>query len=134
MSSILSRRDFVGRALTAGTIAGLGDFAFLSRLRPVSADEAKPSKNMVQLTPEIEPLVEMAMSSTSRTVAALSTRSSSSSTGSSPGVLASTTPSATTRPSGSRPTGNRLASAAGCSTHNRANGWRSRNPDSAVAS
>ena len=60
MSSILSRRDFVGRALTAGTIAGLGDFAFLSRLRPVSADEAKPSKNMVQLTPEIEPLVEMA--------------------------------------------------------------------------
>ena len=59
MSSTLSRRDFVGRALTAGTIAGLGDFAFLSRLRPVSADEAKPSKNMVQLTPEIEPLVRL---------------------------------------------------------------------------
>src|SRR5204863_2384288 len=26
---------------------------------PVSADEAKPSKNMVQLTPEIEPLVRL---------------------------------------------------------------------------
>jgi hypothetical protein len=59
MSSRLSRRDFVGRALTAGTIAGLGDFAFLSRLRPVSADEAKPSKNMVRLTPEMEPLVRL---------------------------------------------------------------------------
>ena len=59
MSSTLSRRDFVGRALTAGTIAGLGDFAFLNGLGPVSADEAKPSKNMVQLTPEIEPLVRL---------------------------------------------------------------------------
>ena len=59
MSSRLSRRDFVGRALTAGTIAGLGDFAFLSRLRPVSADEAKPSKNMVCLTPDMEPLVRL---------------------------------------------------------------------------
>jgi len=59
MSSTLSRRDFVGRALTAGTIASLGDFAFLNGLGPVSADEANPSKNMVQLTPEIEPLVRL---------------------------------------------------------------------------
>src|SRR5438094_2078818 len=59
MSFTLSRRDLVGRALTAGTIAGLGDFGFLSGLRPVSADEAKPSKNMVRLAPEMEPLVRL---------------------------------------------------------------------------
>src|SRR5713101_5046525 len=59
MSTQLSRRDFVGQAMTVGALAGIGDYTFLSGLPRVSADEAKPGKNMVQLTPEMEPLVRL---------------------------------------------------------------------------
>jgi hypothetical protein len=59
MSTQLSRRDFVGQAMTVGALAGIGDYAFLSGLPRVSADEAKPDKNTVQLTPDMEPLVRL---------------------------------------------------------------------------
>ncbi len=38
---------------------GLGDLAFLSRLRPVSAEEAKLDPKAVRFEPEIEPLVRL---------------------------------------------------------------------------
>ncbi len=59
MFSPLTRRDFINRAATAGTLVGLGDFAFLSRLRPVSAKDAKVQPAMVQFNPDIEPLVRL---------------------------------------------------------------------------
>jgi hypothetical protein len=59
MSTPLSRREFVGGALSVGTLAGIGDFDFLTGLQPVRADEAKPNKNMVQLSSEMEPLVRL---------------------------------------------------------------------------
>ncbi len=52
----LSRRDFVVKSAQVGTLAGLGDFAFLRGLQPVSAEEAHRSA-LVQLNPDIEPLV-----------------------------------------------------------------------------
>ena len=55
MFSSLSRRDFV----KAGAVAALGDFAFLNNLTPVSAADAKVSPGMVQLNPDIEPLVRL---------------------------------------------------------------------------
>ena len=58
MFSPLTRRDF-NRAVTAGTLAGLGDFVFLSRLKPVSAQEAKVPPAMVQFKPDSEPLVRL---------------------------------------------------------------------------
>jgi len=59
MSTQLSRRDFVGQAMTVGALAGIGDYTFLSGLPRVTADEAKPDKNTVQLTPDMEPLVRL---------------------------------------------------------------------------
>jgi hypothetical protein len=59
MSTQLSRRDFVGHAMTVGALAGIGDYAFLSGLPRVSADEAKPDKNTVQLARDMEPLVRL---------------------------------------------------------------------------
>ena len=54
-----SRRDFLRTAAAGGALLGLGDLAFLSRLRPVSASEAKLDTNVVQFRPEIEPLVKL---------------------------------------------------------------------------
>jgi hypothetical protein len=59
MLSSLSRRDFVAGAVKVGALAGLGDFAFLRELPPVSAEEVRPQRNRVQLSPDIEPLVRM---------------------------------------------------------------------------
>ncbi len=53
-----SRRSFL-QAGAAGALLGLGDLSFLSRLRPVSAEEANVNPNVVQLRPEIEPLVRL---------------------------------------------------------------------------
>jgi hypothetical protein len=53
----MNRRQFVSRALTAATAAGLTDLAFLHGLPPVSADEARANPDTVRLTPEMEPLV-----------------------------------------------------------------------------
>jgi hypothetical protein len=59
MLSSLNRRNFVGGAVKAGALAALGDFAFLRQLPPVAADEVRPGRNRVQLSPDIEPLVRM---------------------------------------------------------------------------
>jgi len=53
-----TRRHFLKTA-AAGTLLGLGDLAFLSKLRPVSADEAKLDPKLVRLQPDIEPLVRV---------------------------------------------------------------------------
>ncbi len=57
--SDLSRRKFVAGSLTAGALAGLGDFAFLNRLPRLSAAESKVTPGTVQLNPDIEPLVRL---------------------------------------------------------------------------
>jgi hypothetical protein len=59
MASPLNRRQFVGRALSAGALAGLTDLAFLRDLPPVSADEARIRPATVLLSPEMEPLVRL---------------------------------------------------------------------------
>ncbi|QDV38225.1 hypothetical protein [Tautonia plasticadhaerens] len=59
MSFPLDRRRFLRSAATGGALAGLGDLAFLSRLRPVSAEEARLDPDVVRLRPEIEPLVRL---------------------------------------------------------------------------
>lgn len=59
MSGELNRRRFVQRAAAGGTLLGLGDFAFLRNLPPVSAADAGVNTKMVQLSPDIEPLVHL---------------------------------------------------------------------------
>lgn len=54
-----SRRRFLGATAASGALLGLGDFGFLSCLRPVSADEVNPQPDMVRLQPDIEPLVRL---------------------------------------------------------------------------
>jgi hypothetical protein len=56
---MIKRRSFL--KMSAGTVAlaGLGDLGFLSQLPPVSAAEAKLDPKLVQLHPEIEPLVRL---------------------------------------------------------------------------
>jgi hypothetical protein len=53
-----TRRNFLKTA-AAGTLVGLGDLAFLSKLHPVSAEEAKLDPKLVRLQPDIEPLVRL---------------------------------------------------------------------------
>ena len=53
------RRRFLRASATGGALLGLGDLSFLSRLRPVSADEATLDPKVVRLQPEIEPLVRL---------------------------------------------------------------------------
>src|SRR5262249_50094013 len=59
MSTPLDRRQFVAGALSAGALAGLGDFAFLRVLPPVAAADAKVRPDLVQLNPDMEPLVRL---------------------------------------------------------------------------
>src|SRR5829696_8867510 len=59
MSARTDRRRFLQTTATAGALVGLGDLGFLSRLRPVSADEARLGPKVVRLNPEIEPLVRL---------------------------------------------------------------------------
>ncbi|MGD9721157.1 MAG: twin-arginine translocation signal domain-containing protein [Pirellulales bacterium] len=54
-----SRRRFLRQAATVGAAAGLADLDFLGRLRPVSAAEATPDPNRVQMHPDIEPVVRL---------------------------------------------------------------------------
>lgn len=54
-----SRRAFLRKSSIGGVLAGLGDVSFLSGLRPVRADEAAPDSQIVQFSPEIEPLVRL---------------------------------------------------------------------------
>ena len=54
---MMKRRAFLRTSLAAGAVASLGEFAFLSRLRPVAAEETKLDPKMVALNAGIEPLV-----------------------------------------------------------------------------
>jgi hypothetical protein len=53
------RRQFLRASASAGALVGLGDLGFLSRLQPVSAEEANLDPKVVRLEPEIEPLVRL---------------------------------------------------------------------------
>ena len=53
------RRCFLRQGATLGALAGLGDLGFLSRLTPVSAEEARLERRTVSLSPEIEPTVRL---------------------------------------------------------------------------
>ena len=59
MSFSSNRRIFLRQGAAAGAILGLGDLGFLSRLAPVSADEAKVDPKSIALAPEIEPIVRL---------------------------------------------------------------------------
>src|SRR5262245_47119026 len=53
------RRRFLRSSAAGATLVGLGDLGFLSKFRPVSADEAKLDPKVVRLQPEIEPIVRL---------------------------------------------------------------------------
>lgn len=59
MRTPITRRDFVVKSAQAGAVAGLGNFAFLGGLNPVSAEEARVTPGMVRLNADIEPLVRL---------------------------------------------------------------------------
>ena len=59
MPMVNSRRLFLRHGAAAGALFGLGDLGFLSRLSPVSADEALLDKKSLRLQPEIEPIVRL---------------------------------------------------------------------------
>ncbi|MDG2382722.1 MAG: hypothetical protein P8N76_13715 [Pirellulaceae bacterium] len=54
----VGRRTFIQRGIATGALASLGDLGFLSKLRPLAADELIET-NVVQMRPEIEPLVRL---------------------------------------------------------------------------
>src|SRR5438128_2292826 len=53
------RRAFMKRAAQAGLVAGLGDFAFLSALPSLSAQQVQVPRERVRLNADIEPLVAL---------------------------------------------------------------------------
>jgi hypothetical protein len=57
MSSPVNRRDFLAGVTSAAAVTGLGDFRFLNSLPPLSAAQVEAPPAMVQLSPDIEPLV-----------------------------------------------------------------------------
>ncbi len=59
MSHVPTRRAFLQSGTTTGALLGLGNLGFLSQLRPVSAAEAALDSNVVQLKPEIAPVVHL---------------------------------------------------------------------------
>ncbi len=59
MSQKNSRRRFLQITAAGGALLGLGDLAFLSKLPPVSADDARLDPKLVRLDPDIEPLVRV---------------------------------------------------------------------------
>src|SRR5262245_20179770 len=59
MAQRATRRQFLKFAGASGTAAGLGSLAFLTRLPPVSAQEARLSPRLVKLDAAIEPLVRL---------------------------------------------------------------------------
>src|SRR6266567_6883598 len=61
----MKRRSFLKAAAGTSALAGLGDLGFLAQLGSVSAADATLEPRMVQLHPEIEPLVRL-LENTSR--------------------------------------------------------------------
>ena len=59
MTTSMQRRDFLKYASAGGTAAGLAGLPLFADLPAVSAQETKLNKKMVQLRPEIEPLVRL---------------------------------------------------------------------------
>jgi hypothetical protein len=59
MSSPVNRREFVSQSVKIGLAAGLGDLAFLGQLPPVRAADARLTPDVVQLSPDMEPLVRL---------------------------------------------------------------------------
>src|SRR5262245_25370739 len=55
----MNRRSFLTSAAGAGAVAAVGDFAFLNGLPPLSAQQVQAPRNLVQNSPEIEPLVRL---------------------------------------------------------------------------
>lgn len=55
----VTRRDVLRGGVAAGLAAGLGDLAFLGRLKPVAAEEQKIDPGKVRLDDEIEPVVRL---------------------------------------------------------------------------
>jgi hypothetical protein len=59
MNTHVNRRTFLRTATAAGVLSSLGDLGFLGQLPSVSAAEARMNPDLVQLRPEIEPLVRL---------------------------------------------------------------------------
>jgi hypothetical protein len=59
MSIRTDRRRFLQASSAGVAMAGIGDLGFLTRLRPVSADEATLDPKVVRFQPDIEPLVRL---------------------------------------------------------------------------
>jgi hypothetical protein len=59
MSISSNRRQFLTTAASAAAFAGTSQLGFVSKLPPVSAEEAKSSSNVVKLSGDIEPLVRL---------------------------------------------------------------------------
>jgi hypothetical protein len=59
MTSPLDRREFLSRSAQVGALAGLGNFAFLENLPPLSAAEVQVQPAVVQLNADIQPLVQL---------------------------------------------------------------------------
>ena len=59
MSMSSNRRQFLTTAASATAFAGVSQLGFLSKLPPVSADEAKSNPHVVKLSDDIEPLVRL---------------------------------------------------------------------------
>jgi hypothetical protein len=59
MSSPHTRRTFLANAARVGALAGLGDFAFLRSLPPLSAGEVRGTRNVVRFSADIEPLARL---------------------------------------------------------------------------
>src|SRR6266446_3707907 len=59
MMYLPTRRRFLKTAATTSALLGLGDLSFLSRLPRVSAEESRLDPKVVQLRPEIGPLVRL---------------------------------------------------------------------------
>jgi hypothetical protein len=59
MAAEQTRRRFLQTATATGTVLGLGDFAALAPLGPANADEAQVTPNLVQFSPDIEPVMRL---------------------------------------------------------------------------
>src|SRR5262245_21877510 len=54
-----SRRHFLQAAATAGAALGLGEWAGLAPISPATAADAKVTPDLIQFTPDIEPIVRL---------------------------------------------------------------------------